>query len=362
MPVTRLRGAPRPLLAALVLLVLCAVVVFLNLAGGYERPFAAPTDDTGDLALYGRIVDQMRHGQNYYVAAHAELLNGAYGTRSVFNWRLPALPWLASLAPSLFWAGILLQLAATAAILLTFRWLDQTAGRAVALLAVAALVVSLAASAAPGVAVFADVVAGVLIVLSASAYGTKLPWLGFAAALCALFVRELAAPYVVICVFLAWRGGRRQELWAWALGLAAFAAYFAWHYAQVQAQLGPADVAYAEGWVQFGGLPFVLATGAFNGLLIAAPTWVSAILLPLALLGLVAWRDPAASRIVVTVGAYVALFLFVGKSFNEYWGALYTPLMMLGVAFVPSAVRDVLAAFSGQSAAPKAAVAPSPLP
>jgi hypothetical protein len=155
----------------------------------------------------------------------------------------------------------------------------------------------------------------------------------------ALFVRELAAPYVLVCIYFAWREKRRAELWAWALGLAVFAAYFAAHYALVQAQLTDADVAYKEDWLRFGGLSFILSAARFNGIFIALPLWVTALMLPLCLLGLAAWHGPV--RIGITVALYLAVFAVVGKTFNDYWGAMFTPLMMVGLAFVPAALRDL---------------------
>ncbi|HVZ15103.1 MAG TPA: hypothetical protein VG894_11635, partial [Bauldia sp.] len=104
------------------------------------------------------------------------------------------------------------------------------------------------------------------------------------------------------------------------------------------------------GWLQFGGLPFVLRTAAFNGLLAFAPEWVSAILLPLAAIGLIAWPGGEGRRVAATVTAYLVLFLFVGKAFDDYWGALYTPLLMLGLGFAPAAIRDLLATLRTSSA------------
>jgi hypothetical protein len=201
---------------------------------------------------------------------------------------------------------------------------------------------------------FTESVASVMILGSASAYGLKRPAIGFMVALAALFVRELAAPYVLVCIYFAWRDGRRSELWAWGAGLVAFFAYFAWHYMMVKGQSAAGDFAYIDGWIQFGGLPFMLATAAFNGMLIAAPLWVSAIVVPLCLLGLIGWRAPEAARIGITVAVYLAAFSVVGKAFNDYWGALYTPLMTMGLAFAPAAIRDL------SRAGPNARAFPSP--
>ncbi|HVZ14946.1 MAG TPA: hypothetical protein VG894_10850, partial [Bauldia sp.] len=277
MPTTRLRGISRAGALLLLAAALAAIVILVAVTGHTVAPPGAAQTGRSDLLMYAHIVDLMRGGQGYYDAAHAELLRDGYGTRSVFNWRLPALPWLVSLVPLTAIANALLDMAAAVGMALTFRTLEVSAGRLTALLAVACVVVSVVFVAAPNAVLFADITAGTLIFLSASAYGARLPWLGFAAALLALFCRELAAPYAVICAFFAWHERRRWELAGWAAGFLAFAGYFAWHYAAVQAQLGPADGAYPYGWLQFGGLPFVLRTAAFNGLLAFAPEWVSAI-------------------------------------------------------------------------------------
>ena len=242
--------------------------------------------------MYGRIVDNMRSGQDYYTAAHGELLGGTYGTRSVFNWRLPALSWLVSLLPSTAWAAGILKLAAFAAPLLAFGLLDRTGNRLARLLVVPALAINLVAAAGPQAVLFTDIVAGVLILLSALAYGLKVPIAGLLAALLALFIRELAAPYVVICVFLAWRERRTVNSghgsWALPRSPPTSSGTTRWFRPTLDRKTSPT----LSGWVQFGGLDFVLSTAAFNGFLLIEPLWISAILLPLCLLGLAAWRDP----------------------------------------------------------------------
>ncbi len=347
MPPTRFAGLGRPAAIAVLLAILVAVAVLLVVAADYRPPKRATGGAEGDLAMYGRVVERMRAGEGYYPAAHAELLKGDYGTRSVFNWRMPALPWLASLAPSADWADWGLRLAALAAALAAAAALATRMGRAAGVIALAALAINLVSAATPGGAVFTDIVAGVLILAAVAAYGFGRPLIGMAIALAALFLRELAAPAVLVFVLLAWYEKRRPELIAWGIGLAAFAAYFTWHALSVQAELGPADTAYASGWVQFGGLGFVLATAAFNGLIMTAPLWQTAILLPLALAGLAAWQGAMGTRAALTVAAYLLLFAVVGKPFDAYWGALYTPLLMLGFALLPAALRDLVMGLRG---------------
>lgn len=344
LPATRLSHLSRPGALAALLVLVAAIALLVAIAAGAAPPPAAAPATRGDVSVYARIVDAMRHGQGYYDAAHAELLKGNYGTRSVFNWRLPALPWLVSFAPSMVVAQIVLVVAAMAGVVLAFRSIESVSGRLTAILAASFAIVSLAFVALPNAALFADIVAGPLIFLSVAAYGARLPVLGFAAALLALFCRELVAPYALVSALFALRERRRAETIAWLVAFIAFVAYFAWHAARVHAEIGPADPAYPDGWLQFGGLAFVLGTAGFDGLLTLAPPWLSAIVLPCGLLGLLAWPGPQGLRAAITVAAYLGLFLFVGKPFDTYWGALYTPLLMLGLAFAPAALRDLVAA------------------
>jgi hypothetical protein len=353
LPPTRFRDFSRPLAGAVLTLALFAILLLLASSAGYSPPVSAPSADRGDAAAYGRIVERMRAGEGYYAVAHAELRQGGYGTRSVFNWRLPTLSWLESRLPALLWANIVIGLAALGALLAAARLVVKTGDPAARLIVIPALVASLLACTTPTAAFFGEIVTGVLILASVAAYGLKRPAAGFLLALLALFIRELAAPYVVVCVVLACRDRRFGELAAWAAGLLLFAGYFAWHAVMVSGMLGAGDVGYPQGWVQFGGLGFVLATAAFNGAFIVAPLWVSAILLPLCLVGLAAWQGPGAARAGLAVAIYLAAFAVVGKPFNNYWGALYTPLMMLGLPFVPAALRDLLRA---------ARARPAPLP
>ena len=81
--------------------------------------------------------------------------------------------------------------------------------------------------------------AGVLIAFSVCAYGIDRPLLGVAMGLAAVFFRDLALPYCALCAAITWRQGRRRELALWMLGLAAWMAFFAWHWWQVSELIPP---------------------------------------------------------------------------------------------------------------------------
>lgn len=339
----RLASLPRPVAYAVLGLTLVATVVLLLVALGRAPAIpaagvAGPAPE-GDLVTYQRIIERMRAGEGYYSAAHEVLVADGYGTRSVFNWRTPAWPMLLAALPAGWGQGILAGLA-LAGMLMSYRMMRADGGVLVAVAATLAVGASLGGIASPSSVVFSEVAAGMLILVSVTAYGNGWRIAGLATALAALFLRELAAPYVVVAVVLALRERRWDELRIWALGLAAYAAYFLCHWWMVSQQIGPMDRAYADGWLQFGGLGFVLSTVGFNGLWSLGPLWLPAVLLPLGLLGLWAW--PKGTLALATVMAYVLLFGAVGKPFNAYWGALYMPVLMLGVAWGLMAIAAIL--------------------
>jgi hypothetical protein len=337
-PITRMMTLPPRWRWAV--LALTALVTALLLAVVLSRAPAPPTVEgvvaAGDVVSYGRIIERMRAGEGYYPAAHEVLVADGYGTRSVFNWRMPAWPIILTWDP--IGGRLPLTMLAIAALLLSYRLL-RSAGLAVAALSTVAVGLSLGSALVPEASLFSEVPAGMLILISVCAYGTGWRWLGLLAALAALFLRELAAPYVVVCVVLALRDRQWREVGAWGAGLMLFALYFSWHWWMVAQQIGPMDRAYDEGWLQFGGLDFVLRTAGFNGLWALGPDWLAAVLLPIGLFGLWAWPK---GRGLVAVAVYVAAFLVVGKPFNVYWGAVYTPVLMLGLGWVwPAVIQGV---------------------
>lgn len=294
-----------------------------------------------DVNAYLDILTLMRGGSGYYRAVHDTLLAHSYGTTSVFNWRTPAWLELLALFPSIAWAQALLMGVALVSLFLAYGMVRKSGNSFLALAAVLGILPSIALIAGPHGVVLTEVVAGLLILFSIVSYGNDRWVAGLLAALAALFVRELTAPYILICIAFAVYRKNRRELAGWTIGLLAYCVYFEWHRFKIMQQLGPHEISYPDGWMRFGGMRFVLETAHFNGLLDLTPLLITAILLPAALMGLFAWRQGL--RAATTVAAYLCIFAVAGKPFNFYWGALYTPLLMLGLPWAVPAVYEALA-------------------
>jgi hypothetical protein len=367
----------RAVLAVIVLVAAAGVAVTLSpLASSNLRPYRG---EAGDAALYRAEVDRIHRGEGYYQAAAAELTARGYPTRSVFNWRTPLPVWLLGKLPTAVLGKALLGGLALALVLMAFEALSREEDNVpVGGDSSRRLCVDTIRNSATGVASYKDshngrpaaallrpigcallltgplmptlfgnlftlpvLWAGVLIALSAAAYGINRPRLGVSFGLAAVFCRELALPYCVLCVAIAWWHGRRRELALWSLGLAAWLVFFGWHWWQVHELMAAGGRAHREGWVQFGGAGFVISTAQMNAYLLLLPQWVTALYLVAALVGFAGWSTPLGTRVGLAVCLYLMAFAVVGQSFNQYWGALIAPLLCFGVARLPASLGEL---------------------
>jgi len=330
----------RLVLAGLLVCLAIAVGVSLSpLAKGYaDKPSRGP----GDVALYRAEVDRMQAGQSYYQAAGIELRERGYPTKSVFNWRTPLPLWLIGKLPDPVFGKALLCGLALCAVVLCFDWLAREGGPAVAIVGVLLLCGAILPCFLGDLFVMPVLWAGFLITLSLALLAAGRLKLGVIAGCAALFLRDLAGPFVVVMLGLALCRRRFREAAYWSIGLAAYSLFFAFHVYQVSLMQQAGGRAQEDSWVQLGGLAFVISTTQLNGWLLVLPQWVAALYLPLALLGFAAWRGEAAQRAGIAAAAYVLLFGFVGQDFNQYWGSLIAPLLCLGAAWATAAVRDLL--------------------
>jgi hypothetical protein len=156
----------------------------------------------------------------------------------------------------------------------------------------------------------------------------------------AVFTRELAVPYAIVCGLLAFFAGRRRESFVWIAGALAYAVYFGAHVMQVRAHHLPGDLSHLEPWVRWNGLRFVLDTVRVNGWVALAPSWTASAYVVLALAGIASARVPL--QIAVPLVIYFALFVFVGQPFNYYWGFTTAPIWAFAAAYGVDGLRRLL--------------------
>jgi hypothetical protein len=299
----------------------------------------AAVDEAGDVAMYRTIAARVRSGESYYVAVGEELRRGNYAVREVFNWRTPL--FLRTLAK----AGGAERVVLIALGLVLCGAMLAAAGRRSAIVKWSALVMQtgvLATLAVPNAVVMSEAWAGVFIGLSVFAYALGRAAIAVPLGVLALFVRELAAPYCVVCTLTAAVNRRWRETAAWIVAAGLYAAYYLRHLTQVWAHRLPTDPAHPSSWLEFGGLPLLLTKVEFQFWLLLAPAVATAFALILIVASLANSRAPVHLRL--TTGAYLLFFLAAGKAFDVYWGMLAWPAWALACGYGMERVRDAIRA------------------
>jgi hypothetical protein len=325
--------------------VLAGLVLWIgiSLAASPTPPPSVPRAEkasAGDIALYAAEIQRIHAGEGYYAAAAKELPARNYPTRSVFNWRTPLPMWLIGKLPAIRLGKLLLLALGVAMLLVAFEAAARE-GKSVYRRAMPLCILMVAAflpCIVGQIFVMPVAWAGTLIAISVCCYGVNRPWLGVAAGLAAVFFLDLALPYCLLAAGLALVRGRRGELAGWLIGLAAWAVFFGIHCWQVSQFIGPDARAHHDGWIQFGGTAFVLATVQSNLILLLLPTWITVLYFAAAMLGLAGWQTPLGLRMGLTVCLYVVAFSVVGHDFNRYWGVLTGPLFCFGVVRAPESL------------------------
>lgn len=302
----------------------------------------------GDLALYARIKDRMAAGEGYYAAAMSEQRASNYPTRPFVAVRLPTLAWLQQ---AIGIDGVrIIELALVGACLLALQLrLAGLVAMPERLAALVLMVLGGAAAGAPSAGLIHELWAGLWLTLALLIHRPDRWWPALLAAACALAVRELAVPFVLLWFVFACAGRRWREAAGVAALLAVFAGGMAAHYLAVEAGRLPGDPA-SQGWnAMIGyGLP-LMALSRLTGLLLL-PVQIAA---PIAILPLVGWAGIGGRlglfAALWSAGLFTMVALFARPE-NFYWVQLGLPAYGVGLAFVPRALSDLWRAATGRRA------------
>ncbi len=300
----------------------------------------APSRGPGDTALYRGKIERIRAGENYYSAAKAELEARGYPSRSVLNWRTPLPVWFIAISPDGVGQALLATLAASV-LAVAGHIVANAVGLRWAMAALVFLTGALLPVVLPTPYLMSEVWCGVLLAASLMCYGVERRGAAVAFAVAALFIRELAAPYCLVCGLFAIGERRWKEVGGWMAGAIAYTGFYAWHLGNVVPLIEPDSLAHAEGWLQLGGAAFVISLVQMNVYLLLLPQWISAVYLLLALLGFTAIEDGWGRRAAWVACVYVIVFGFVGQPFNQYWGSVIAPIFCIGAAFGAAALLDL---------------------
>jgi hypothetical protein len=322
----------RVVLSGLILLFGVAVLVRIPKAA----PEGIPAPYFDDIDMFKTVVTRLQAGENYYGVMGDELRRGYYPAGSIFNWRTPGLYEIFAALPDWIRSAMFLMVAALVFVLTAI----QVRHLGPRLIALALVTQTGVLSTMWPAQMMTETWCGLLVAISAFAYGSSYRRVGVLLGLLALFVRELAAPYCMICVLLAVAGRRRRELILWVVGAAIFALVYYLHVTRVWAHQKPGDVIPLP-WVRFGNVRFILETiRQTNWWLARTPAVFTAIFAVLLAASPCAPAIPAHLRAAVIV--YAVFFFVVGQTFNDYWGFVTAPMTSVAVAYGYDGIRYVM--------------------
>jgi hypothetical protein len=300
-----------------------------------DGPIAHADAGRGDVALTLQIIDDVAKGQSYYAAVAAEYRRWHYPLRPAVAVRSPLLALAMAALPDDAARSLTLRVLLIA-VMAAWSWrLHRLYGRPViAGVGLLLLCLGLLPGFAAHAYTFHDIWAGALLALSLAVYDPRRWWWSVVLGFFAVAVRETAFPCLLAMGAAALFEGRRREALGWTAAMAAFLAVFAVHAHLLALQLKPDDQV-SVSWLGLGGWPFVLLNAKWNALLMFAPPWLTAVLVPLMLLGLAAWPGPLGLRLALICAGYNLAFLVAGRPDNYYWGLIIAPLMALGLLAAP---------------------------
>lgn len=346
---SRFAGASRT--QAGIVIALWAAILLASLWSAMTRPArpdppqisASTADRDEDLDLYRRISARIRLGEAYYPVAADEQRRNHYPLRPFVTMRLPTLALLIAhigIRP----AHLLLLMLAILTVIIWYRRLRAILPPAVNAAAMAALLLpGMTLLASPTYVVLHEVWAGILIALALAVHRPDQWGRSLVIAGCALAMRELALPFVLLMGAAALVHRRWAEIGGWALLVLGFGVLCYGHMVQVMAVVRPDDLA-SPPWTEFGGLPAALAFLHQSGGFRAFPAVIGYPLIMVCLFGWISWRSDLGGVGTLLLLGYGLGFALTGRANNFYWGLLIAPLVPMGLPWLRPACADLMTA------------------
>jgi hypothetical protein len=294
-------------------------------------------DAPNDIETFAAIVSRLRQGDDYYRAFDEELRPRGYSTAHPFNWRTPLLLVTVASVPESIgiagWLSLSIVLVGVTAIL-TFRIAQRNV-----LVVVTAVVMQLGfvLTLSPGaMMLMGEAWSGSLIGLSALSYAAGRASWAVPLASVALLVRELAAPYCLVCGVSALVNRRWREGLSWGAVAVVYAGYYYIHLTQVRAFIPSSNGMQSLAWVRLDGLTFLLATVKWHFWLHFVNHTIVVFVFLMICAGTMSSRTPRVVRL--SSVAYAVFFTVAGLPFNQYWGLVAWPTWAIACGYGAPAV------------------------
>ena len=342
-PPTRLANLKRgPAIMLVILLLAALVAVAWPTASAPAPKIRASASEQSDLDLYRDVIKRVRAGDAYYSAVAEELRKDGYPMRPFVTFRLPTQAMIYAKVGEPVMIGVQVLLA-IAVLLLWFRRLGHEAPLWLRAIAMFLLTAGLGGLVEPVTGLFHESWAALLMAL---ALAIRRPGHAAGAVVAggiALMVRETALPMLAMMGGLALLEKRWSEAVGWAAAIGLFALYLSWHASQVAMVVHAGDQA-SPGWQGLLGIRFALSAMAAVTAATIIPAVIAAPAFLLSLFGWASVREPWSLRAALLIGGYELMLALFARADTFYWALLAAPLSLMGIAFVPAALRDLAGA------------------
>lgn len=337
---SRFSGAPKARAVA-------AIAVFLILMLGglvalWRGIAVAPDALFGEAAIRSGLIEGVRAGGDYYSVAQSVFRIDPAAIQAWGDVPLPALATLlGALSPLMafvFQALLVLGVFATWFIRLRKVFARIAAMAAIGVLLAGGLVVAID----PALGSLNSLWAGLLVALSLGMWRVG-SWVeAVAIGLIACAFDQAALLYIALMALFALVEGQRREGIGWAAVAGIAVALFVAHGGAVGDIAGTGRPVVVD--ANMGGYALFVQSVSQATVLQLLPLPLAAILIALALLGWASWADASGMRVLATIAAYALTIAVFADPSTVDMAMLVSPILLVGLAFAPDAVRDLAAA------------------
>lgn len=162
-----------------------------------------------------------------------------------------------------------------------------------------------------------------------------------------LFMRETVLPFALLALTYAAWNRRWAQVAGWALLLAAWGAFMAWHRVEAMAQWQPQDLV-SQGWSQAQGFSGFLKAVIYTSPLQRLPLGVALFMAMLPLVGWLAIGGREGVFAALAVYGFALMIALFSRADTFYWGGIMLPWYFVGYALLPRALVQLYGACLGQ--------------